>query len=306
MFLLKRKRCYPLPKKSHCQPYRNLVEQNKWVRDNLFDAQGNYVYCHSCILEHINIHSERLVHQRKIKCSLSKFPIVSMTKKEVVKQRLEKWVLASEGIDCSFKQYWKSLNDDSEVLVKYPHYRHGLCGKSSNHAKVGAKEAFLKFVDNNSQPNGRCVGSYSAQYFFLPQFTRIDPPRRGEKGFEEKEKSSLVEQFNRVQKQIGETTISGTMARKWLLEERPKWALCPSMTDYCDHCKEFQEKISRIRATINRKTQSGNADSSELLTLQAELVGLEDELKSHKEDAREARVHYRHCTLACKDKWNKI
>ncbi len=84
------------------------------------------------------------------------------------------------------------------------------------------------------------------------------------------------------------------------------WALCPSMTDYCDHCKEFQEKISRIRATINRKTQSGNADSSELLTLQAELVGLEDELKSHKEDAKEGRVHYRHCTLACKDKWNKI
>ncbi len=158
-----------------------------------------------------------------------------------------------EGIDCSFKQYWKSLNDDSEVLVKYPHYSHGLCGKSSNHAKVGAKEAFLKFVDNNSQPNGRCVGSY----FFLPQFTRIDPPRRGEKGFEEKEKSSLVEQFNRVQKQIGETTISGMTARKWLLEERPKWALCPSMTDYCDHCKEFREKISCIRATINRKTQSG-------------------------------------------------
>ncbi len=78
------------------------------------------------------------------------------------------------------------------------------------------------------------------------------------------------------------------------------------MTDYCDHCKEFQEKISRIRATINRKTQSGIADSSELLTLQAELVGFEDELKSHKEDAKEGRVHYRHCTLACKGKWNKI
>ncbi len=86
-----------------------------------------------------------------------------------------------------------------------------------NHLIILKKEAFLKFVDNNSQPNGRCVGSYSAQYFFLPQFTRIDPPRRGEKGFEEKEKSSLVEQFNRVQKQIGETTISGTTARKWLL-----------------------------------------------------------------------------------------
>jgi len=92
--------------------------------------------------------------------AIFQFPIVNMTIKEVVEQLLEKWVLASEGIDCSFKQYWKSLIDDSEVLVKYPHYRHGLCGKSPNHAKLGAKEAFLKFVDNNSQPNGRCGGSY--------------------------------------------------------------------------------------------------------------------------------------------------
>lgn len=118
--LQKRKRCYPSPKKSTCQPYRNLVQQNQWVRDNLFDAQGNYVYCKSCILECINIHSERLVHQRKIKYNLSQCPIVSMTKKDVVEQRLEKWVVASEGVDCGFKQYWKSLKDESEVLVKYP------------------------------------------------------------------------------------------------------------------------------------------------------------------------------------------
>ncbi len=43
--------------------------------------------------------------------------------------------------------------------------------------------------------------------------------------------------------------------------------------------------------------------------MQAELDledDLEDELKSHKEDATEARTHYRDRTLACKDKWNKI
>jgi len=57
---------------------------------------------------------------------------------------------------------------------------------------------------------------------------------------------------------------------------------------------------------MDLKTQSGNADSSELLILKAELDSLETDIKSHKEDATEARAHYRDCILACKDKWNKI
>lgn len=45
---------------------------------------------------------------------------------------------------------------------------------------------FLEFIDNNSQPNGHQAGSYSAQFFFLPKFTRIAPPKAGEKNFNEK------------------------------------------------------------------------------------------------------------------------
>ena len=182
-----------------------------------------------------------------------------MTKEAVVSQNLQPWVLALMSVECSFSSYWKSLNADSPVQVKYPYERHGLCGKSSNHAKADAKEAFLKFVDNNIQPNGRHAGSYGPQYYFLPQFTRIDPPKAGEVNFERKAKSSVVSEFNRTQTEAGKSNISGFTGRKWLAENRPKVALCPSMTDYCDLCKHLGEQIRRCRTTLDRLCQSGNA-----------------------------------------------
>lgn len=63
--------------------------------------------------------------------------------------------------------------------------------KPSNHAKLNAKQAFLNFEDSNSLPNVRHTGSYLAQYYFLPQFTQTDPPKSGEKEFEDKEKLPL-------------------------------------------------------------------------------------------------------------------
>lgn len=34
---------------------------------------------------------------------------------------------------------------------------------------------FLEFVDLNTQPNDRHTGSYNAQFFFIPKFSRIAP-----------------------------------------------------------------------------------------------------------------------------------
>ena len=304
--LQKRKKCYPQPRKGQAHSYRNVKEQNKWVRENLFDSQGNYLYCKGCILTHFNIHSERLVNQRKIKCDLSQYPVVQLKKRVVTELHLEQWVLAGEAVDCCFGQFWKSLGNEDFVYVKYPYERHGLCGRPSNHAKLDAKEAFLKFIDNNSQPNGRDKGRYSAQFYFLPQFTRIDPPKKGEKGYQEKMKSSVVAQFNLAQSEVGKATISGFTARKWLNEERPKLALCPSMTDYCDTCKEFNENMRRVRTTINRKVQSGNNDPIEIEILQKQLACLEKELKEHKDNASSSRAYYRDMVQICKDDWNKI
>ena len=82
----------------------------------------------------------------------------------------------------------------------------------SNHAKQGVMADFLQFVDANSQPNSRQSGSYSAQFFFHPKFTRVAPPKQGEKNYDEKAHSSLVHEFNRAQRELGKGTCGPTAA----------------------------------------------------------------------------------------------
>ena len=156
------------------------------------------------------------------------------------------------------------MEDDEVVELQYPHERHGLAGRPSNHAKKEAMTDFLEFVDANTQPNGRQAGSYSAQYFFVPKFTRIAAPRQGEKNFNEKVQSSVVSQFNKAQTERGKPTCGNTAATEWLEKHRPKVALHPSMTDYCDTCKHLKEELSRNQAVLNRLQQSGSASEIEL------------------------------------------
>ena len=104
-----------------------------------------------------------------------------MMKQEVVEKRLEDHVLHNNDNMLTFGGWWKLVDDDEVVEVQYPHERHRLSGKQSNLAKTEVMRDFLEFVDLNSQPNGRQAGSYSAQSFLLPKFTRIAAPRDGEK-----------------------------------------------------------------------------------------------------------------------------
>ena len=104
------------------------------------------------------------------------------------------------------------------------------------------------FVDANSQPNGRREGSYSAQFFFHPKFSRIAPPRQGEKNFDD---TSLVAEFSRVQRELGKGTYGPTAASEWLKKHRPKVTLHLSMTDDCDTCKSLKEELCRTQAISN-------------------------------------------------------
>ena len=189
---------------------------------------------------------------------------MEMSKEEVEEQKLADFVLRDdEDVDLTtFSTWWKSVDKDDIVEVQYPHDRHGLAGRVSNHAKQQVMSEFLSFVDTNSQPNGRQAGSYSAQFFFLPKFTRVATPRDGEKNYEEKSKSSVVAEFNRVQREKGRPTCGSTAAVEWLKKHRPKVALHPSMTDYCDTCKYLKEQLSRNQAILNRIQQSGSTPES--------------------------------------------
>ena len=230
-----------------------------------------------------------------------------MTKKNVVEKRLENFVLHDvEGGMLTFEVWWKTVEDDEVVEVQYPHERHGLAGRSSNHSKNEAMTDFLDFVDSNIQPNGRQAGSYSAQYFFVPKFTRIAPPTQGENNYNEKAQSSVVSQFNKAQTERGKPTCGKTAAAEWLEKYRPKVALHPSMTDYCDTCKHLKEELSRNQAVLNRLHQSGSASSGELRAREATKQDLEDRLAEHKSTATKSREYYKTATNKCKQQWNKI
>lgn len=112
-------------------------------------------------------------------------PVVEMTKKEVTEYSLTDHVL-NDDETLTFGAWWKTQDDDDIVEVQYPHEWHGLAGHTSNHAKQAVMKEFLHFVDSNSQPNGRQASSYSAQFFFLPKFTRIAAPKVGEKNYDTK------------------------------------------------------------------------------------------------------------------------
>jgi hypothetical protein len=229
-----------------------------------------------------------------------------MKKEEVEDRKLVDCVLREDEEVLTFAAWWKTVEKDEVVEVQYPHGRHGLAGRRSNHAKQDVMAEFLDFVDNNSQPNGRQEGSYSAHYFFLPQFTRIVGPAEGEKNFEEKRKSSVVAQFNRAQLEKGRPTCGNTAAREWLRQHRPKVALHPSMTDYCDTCKHLKEQLSRNQAISNRMQQSGSASAVEMRATESTKADLEEELRKHKDTATKAREFYKASTDRCKQQWEKI
>ena len=127
--------------------YRNLVAQNAWIRANLFDALGNYKYC---ILQTLDIGSQRLARQRSIKQREAHTPFKHMSKSEVIIDRLQSFVVMPEGTE-NFMQWWDTVQNTDQVKVRYPHEQHGLSRKPSNSEKPSVREDFVQFVDGNSK-----------------------------------------------------------------------------------------------------------------------------------------------------------
>ena len=196
--------------------------------------------------------------------------------------------------------------DSDEVEVKYPYEQYGLKGKPSNKSKPAVKEAFLQFVDANSHPNGRHAGSYSPLFYFIPKFTRIDPPKTGEKDFSAKAHASIVWTFNEAQQELGQATCSAFAARQWLKDNRPKVSLHPHKSDYCDTCKGLKEEISRCNAILKRLTQAGSSTETDLRSIESQVETAEASLKAHKTEAAEGRDYYNKIQALCASNWENI
>ena len=83
-----KKRRLQEPKDPDRDHYRNVSMQNEWIRGNLFDTMGNYLFCHKCIIKALNVSPQRLSRQRKVKRNQFQKPLVSMTKNEVYKEKV--------------------------------------------------------------------------------------------------------------------------------------------------------------------------------------------------------------------------
>jgi chromosome segregation ATPase len=116
----------------------------------------------------------------------------------------------------------------------------------------------------------------------------------------------VVGEFNRAQTACGRLTCGNSAAADWLKKHRPKVAIHPSMTDYCDTCKHLKEQQSRNQAILNHSRQSGSSSASEIRSLEENKADLESKLKEHKKDATKSREHYNTTIAETGKYWSEI
>ena len=136
------------PKHTECHHYWNTAAENEWIRLNILDTMGNYLFCQECVVKALKISKQKLSRQWKVKQRLFQHPIEMMTKSEVNDENLNFFVVMPEGLTCTFKSWWETLTSDQRHNQK----------------------------DDNSQPNGRWLDSRNQIHYFLPKFTTISLP----------------------------------------------------------------------------------------------------------------------------------
>lgn len=102
------------------------------------------------------------------------------------------------------------------------------------------------------------LDSHNPTHCFSPKFTTITTPKQGVHNYESRLKTSLVGEFNCIQSEMGQSTISNYSASTWLHAERPKVAIYTHKVDYCDRCAMIKSQVQEKQTTTNRKLQSGN------------------------------------------------
>ncbi|MCP4347350.1 MAG: hypothetical protein GY795_17735 [Desulfobacterales bacterium] len=268
----------------------NRKQQNRWLLDNAFDSYGNYIFCISCIMSILNVSSRRLHRLRKIKRREAETPTIKIRKDQVLQEQI--CDIVPPANETNVLVWWKSLEDSSMVELRSPPKLHR--GKSNN-SKEYLIPRFLSFIDNNSQPNGRRIGSHGPLWFFNSKFNRINAPSANEADKPEKRKMrSLVYEFNKTLED--NKRISDGTAKKWLKTYMPKHAISPRKTDYCETCSECQEQKRRHETVAMRLQQEGNASESEIRENRALAESYRLLLEEHRMDAGLELDHYQQQT----------
>lgn len=286
--------------KTTSKQYRNINQQNKWLLENVFDSYGNYIFCFSCIKTILEVGGKRLHRLRDMKRQQVNAATIHLRKHQVPLERIGDVVPPVK--ETNVLEWWMSLEDSSMVELRSPPKLHG---GTSNYRKEELLPRFLDFIDHNSQPNGRRVGSHGPLFFLNATFDRLNAPSVSEVGKPEPwKRRSFVYEFNRTLED--ERRISNGTAKKWLKMYRPKHAICPKKTDYCEMCVECQEQKKRHETISMRLQQNGNGNEDEIrehIAL-AESYGLL--VEEHRVDADSELQHYRQQTKKSRSLYGDI
>ena len=95
-------------------------------------------------------------------------------------------------------------------------------------------------------------------------------------------------------------------AKKWLKTYRPKHAISPKKTDYCEMCVECLEQKRRHETISMRLQQNGNCDEEEIREHQALAESYGILSAEHKLDAGNELQHYRRETAECRTLYRTI
>ena len=220
--------------------YRDVKKQNHFLRKTVFHARGNYVYHRNCVCKAFGVGTQRLARLRKaVNTETSAEPVELVEKSVISKNHRE--------------------SDSIHLACRKRPTLHGNSRKQSNNAKSeSVLEHFNAFVNSNSTSNGRKEGSCGKTYYFDRKFSQIRTPDVADPQHDYKCKHSVLFEFNRTLREKGLQIISVGTMHNWIKKYFPYVGICPSLSDYCDRCKELGEEISRCRQIINRLIQSGN------------------------------------------------
>ena len=285
---------------SQQQKTKNRNLQNRWLLDNIFDSYGNYIFCFSCIKNILKVSGKRIRRLREIKRQQAKAPTIKIRKDQILPEQIIDIIPPND--ESNILSWWLNLKKSSIVELRSSPKLHK--GKSNNN-KEEILPLFLSFIDNNSQANGRRVGSHGPLYFLNSKFDRINAPSSREVNKPENwKRRSLVYEFNSSLE--NDKSISNGTAKKWLKIYRPKHAISPKKTDYCEMCVECLEQKRRHETIALRLQQEGNSSEKKILENQAlaESYGLL--LEEHKMDAGFELEHYRKQTKQSLSSYNQI
>ena len=210
--------------------------------------------------------TERLSRLRKCIQVESNDPTEVVLKSDVESHKRYSDVVLPLNCEQRTRTWLDSQPEDVPVRCRKCPRQHRNARKKCNRAKSDdIMERYLLFVDSNSASNGRKEGSSGKHSILIANLLKFVLLTK--RILNLITSVSIVSCWSLIARltEDGLKPISVETFHNWLKQHRPYVGIRPSMSDYCDKCKEFEEEISRCQQIVNRMVQSGHATESEYM-----------------------------------------